>query len=184
MPDRNDTTKATSGKRATKAKGTKAFERTHWDNANKMRRNLEVGEYKYVGLCLVLLKYVADAFAERRTWLEVATADAEKDDYYLPDADRRVTIAEDEMAFYDAIVQSDTAVMEKGEDTLRQIAHEVARAARESATIESNLKDTLRPRTRAKVRRLLGRHECPPNNEEQAIELVLKQPELLAADAA
>ena len=93
-------------------------------------------------------------------------------------------LAEDEMAFYDAIVQNDTAVMELGDDTLKQIAHELVKAVRESATIDWNLKDSVRAGMRAKVRRLLARHGYPPDKEERAIELVLEQAELFAADAA
>ena len=40
----------------------KTLEQTLWDAADKMRGNLEAGEYKHVVLGLVFLKYVSDAF--------------------------------------------------------------------------------------------------------------------------
>jgi len=49
--------------------------------ADKMRGNLEAGEYKHVVLGLVFLKYVSDAFEEGRAWLEAATADPANSDY-------------------------------------------------------------------------------------------------------
>jgi type I restriction-modification system DNA methylase subunit len=63
-------------RRAAKAaKPTRTLEQTLWDAADKMRGNLEAAEYKHVALGLVFLKYVSDAFEQRRLWLEAATAD-------------------------------------------------------------------------------------------------------------
>jgi type I restriction enzyme M protein len=73
----------------------KSLEQTLWEAADKMRGNLEAGEYKHVVLGLVFLKYVSDAFEERRAWLEAATADPANSDYYIKNADRRATIIED-----------------------------------------------------------------------------------------
>lgn len=86
MPPRKATTKNTP---------TKTLEQTLWDAADKMRGNLEAGEYKHVVLGLVFLKYVSDAFAERRAWLEHATADPTNNDYYVPNPDRRAGIIDD-----------------------------------------------------------------------------------------
>lgn len=76
-------------------KPAKTLEQTLWDAADKMRGNLEAGEYKHVVLGLVFLKYVSDAFEERRAWLEAATADSDNTDYYVPNLDRRSGIIED-----------------------------------------------------------------------------------------
>ena len=93
-------------------------------------------------------------------------------------------LADDEVAFYDAIVQNDAAVLELGDDTLKRIARELVRAVRESATIDWNLKDSVRAAMRAKIKRLLTRYDYPPDKEEQAIDLVIQQAELFAQDAA
>jgi type I restriction enzyme M protein len=76
-------------------KAAKTLEQTLWDAADKMRGNLEAGEYKHVVLGLVFLKYVSDAFEDRRKWLEEATADQTNKDYYVAKADRRSSIIED-----------------------------------------------------------------------------------------
>jgi type I restriction enzyme R subunit len=93
-------------------------------------------------------------------------------------------LATDELAFYDAIVQNDSAVLELGDETLKKIAHDLVKAVRSSATIDWNLKDSVRAEMRAKVKRLLTRYDYPPDKEERAIQLVLEQAELLALDAA
>ena len=86
--DAAQSTRPAKRRKAT-AKPTKTLEQTLWDAADKMRGNLEAGEYKHVVLGLVFLKYVSDAFSERRAWLEAATADPKNKDYYIPNADRR-----------------------------------------------------------------------------------------------
>jgi type I restriction enzyme R subunit len=86
-----------------------------------------------------------------------------------------------EIAFYDAVAQNDSAVLQLGDETLKQIARELVKAVRESASIDWNLKESVRAAMRAKVRRLLTKYDYPPDLEEKAIELVLQQAELLAA---
>jgi type I restriction enzyme M protein len=71
----------------------KSLEQTLWDAADKMRGNLEAAEYKHVALGLVFLKYVSDAFEQRRQFLLEATADPDSD-YFIPSADRRGEIVE------------------------------------------------------------------------------------------
>jgi type I restriction enzyme, R subunit len=56
-------------------------------------------------------------------------------------------------------------------------------AVRESATIDWNLKETVRAAMRAKVRRLLNRYGYPPDGQDRAIQLVIEQAELFAKAA-
>lgn len=88
-----------------------------------------------------------------------------------------------ELAFYDAVCQNDAAILELGDDTLKAIAQALVNAVRESATIDWNLKESVRAGLRAKVKRLLARYDYPPDKEERAIELVLEQAELFASAA-
>lgn len=89
-------------------------------------------------------------------------------------------LAEDEIAFYDAIVTNDSAVLDLGDEVLKKIARELVTAVRASATIDWNLKDSVRAAMRSKVRRLLAKYDYPPDQEDKAIELVLEQAETFA----
>lgn len=89
-------------------------------------------------------------------------------------------LTEAEAAFYDAIVQNDSAVLEMGDDVLKRMAAELVESIRKSATIDWNLKESVRATMRTKVRRLLAKYDYPPDLEEKAVELVLEQAELLA----
>jgi type I restriction enzyme R subunit len=92
-------------------------------------------------------------------------------------------LGEDELAFYDAICQNDSAVLELGDDTLKTIARELVESVRNNATIDWSEKEQVRARMRATIRRLLVRHGYPPDKQPAAINLVMQQAELLARAA-
>jgi type I restriction enzyme R subunit len=80
-------------------------------------------------------------------------------------------------------VQNDAAVLQMGDATLKKIAHELVEAVRSSATIDWNLKESVRATMRTKIRRLLAKYDYPPDREDKAVELVLQQAELFAGAA-
>lgn len=75
-----------------KASDPLGIEATLWDAANKLRGNMDAAEYKHVALGLIFLKYVSDAFAERRAVLEAALSDPSSDEYMEDPADREDTL--------------------------------------------------------------------------------------------
>jgi type I restriction enzyme R subunit len=85
-----------------------------------------------------------------------------------------------EAAFYDAIVQNDSAVLTMGDETLKKIAVDLVWQIQGSITIDWNYKSSVKAEMRAKVRRLLAKYDYPPDLEERAVELVLQQAELFA----
>ncbi len=64
-----------------------------WNAADRLRSNVDAAEYKHVVLGLIFLKYVSDAFAERREALKADFANPEHD-YYLGE-DAKELIAEE-----------------------------------------------------------------------------------------
>ena len=89
-------------------------------------------------------------------------------------------LTESEAAFYDAIVQNESAVLAMGDATLKKISADLVRSVRNSVTIDWNYKESVKAGLRSKVRRLLAIHGYPPDLEERAVELVLEQAELFA----
>jgi len=66
--------------------GALGFEATLWSAAEKLKGNMDAGEYKHVVLGLIFLKYISDAFEERHTALaKDKSADAEDRDEYTAD---------------------------------------------------------------------------------------------------
>ncbi|MFM2052961.1 MAG: hypothetical protein RL456_998 [Pseudomonadota bacterium] len=70
------------------------LKKTLWAAADKLRSSMDAAEYKHIVLGLIFLKYISDAFDERRDELALAFAD-ESHDLYLPDADDRAYAAEE-----------------------------------------------------------------------------------------
>jgi type I restriction enzyme M protein len=60
------------------------LKKTLWAAADKLRSSMDAAEYKHIVLGLIFLKYISDAFDERRAALSAAFGN-EADDLYLPD---------------------------------------------------------------------------------------------------
>ena len=102
-------------------------------------------------------------------------------------ADKRgedLGLTEDEIAFYDALEVNDSAVKVLGDETLKTIAHELVEAIRRSVTIDWTVKESVRAKLRAYIRRILRKYGYPPDKQMKATETVLAQAELLCADWA
>ncbi|SHV15042.1 HsdR family type I site-specific deoxyribonuclease [Mycobacteroides abscessus subsp. abscessus] len=148
----------------------KTVQRTNIVQARKFSEQLEEAINKYTNRSLTTAEIIAEL---------VKLAKEMRDDQKRHEA---LGLREDEIAFYDAIVQNDAAVLEMGDETLKKIAHELVTAVRSSATIDWNLKDSVKAAMRSKIRRLLAKYDYPPDHEEKAIELVLQQAELFAGN--
>ena len=73
---------------------TLGFEAKLYQAADKLRNNLDAAEYKHVVLGLIFLKYISDAFEEKRDWLFKESADPHSE-YYIKEEAARYQIAED-----------------------------------------------------------------------------------------
>lgn len=86
----------------------------------------------------------------------------------------------DEVAFYNALEVNDSAVQVLGDDTLKDIAREIADKVRANATIDWTIRESARAKLMVLVRRTLNKYGYPPDKQQKAIDTVLKQAELLA----
>lgn len=86
----------------------------------------------------------------------------------------------DEVAFYDALANNESAVRELGDEILKKIAHELVEKLRKSTTVDWQVRDSVRAKLRNMVRILLRRYKYPPDRADEAIDLVLKQAEALS----
>ncbi len=103
----------------------------------------------------------------------------------LREADARgeaLGLNEDELAFYDALETSDSAVEVLGDDTLREIARELVITVRNNVTIDWTLRENVRAHLRRLVKRILRQYGYPPDKQEQATRTVLEQAEALSAE--
>ena len=91
-------------------------------------------------------------------------------------------LSEDELAFYDALANNQSAVEVMGDEQLAFIARELIQAVRKNVSIDWTVKQGARARIRVVVKRILRRYGYPPDLQEAATRTVLAQAELLAAD--
>ncbi len=73
---------------------TLGFEQTLWQAADKMRGHMDPSEYKHVVLGLIFLKYISDAFEERRREIE-HEAGAPESEWYVKEPLIRYEVLED-----------------------------------------------------------------------------------------
>ena len=86
----------------------------------------------------------------------------------------------DEIAFYRALIQNESAVKELGDNNLRELAKYVTQELRKSTTVDWQVRDSVRAKLRNLVRRALRKWKYPPDKAEEAMELCLKQAEVLS----
>jgi type I restriction enzyme, R subunit len=84
-----------------------------------------------------------------------------------------------ELAFYDALSQNHSAREIMGVDKLRELAIVLVERIRNNASIDWNLKESVRARMKVAVKRLLRQYGYPPDMETLATELVLEQAKVL-----
>ncbi len=91
-------------------------------------------------------------------------------------------LSDDELAFYDALETSHSAVKVLGEPTLKTIAQELVAAVRRNVTIDWTLRENVRAHLRVIVKRILRKYGYPPEKQEKATETVLAQAEVLSQE--
>ena len=79
------------------------FEATLWAAADKLRGHMDAAEYKHVVLGLIFLKYISDAFEERRLSLEKELGDP-KSEWYIAEPQARYRTLEDRDEYQSANV--------------------------------------------------------------------------------
>jgi type I restriction enzyme, R subunit len=91
-------------------------------------------------------------------------------------------LTDDEVKFYDALATNESAVRELTDETLKKIAHELTENLRQNITVDWSARESVRATLRLMVKRVLRKYKYPPDQQELAVELVLKQAEALGAD--
>ncbi|HOX69824.1 MAG TPA: type I restriction endonuclease subunit R [Burkholderiaceae bacterium] len=88
-------------------------------------------------------------------------------------------LTEDEVRFYDALANNESAVRELTDETLKKIAHELAENLRKNLTVDWSQRDSVQAKLRLMVKRILRKYKYPPDQQDAAVELVLQQAKAL-----
>ena len=93
-------------------------------------------------------------------------------------------LSQEEIAFYDALAQNESAVEVMGNNHLRVIAHELLNSLKSNASVDWQHRESARARMRVLVKRILRKHGYPPDLQDAAVQTVLQQAEALSASWA
>ena len=76
----------------------------------------------------------------------------------------------DEIAFYDALAENESAARELGDETLKKIAVEITEKLRASTSVDWQVRDSVRARLRILVRRTLRKWGYPPTKQKNMMQ--------------
>lgn len=138
-----------------------------------------VSEKKYSDRIMESLRKYHNRAIETAQVIEELIALAKEMEADLAEAEK-LGLNHDEIAFYRALIQNESAVRELGDNNLRDLAKFITEQLRESTTVDWQVRDSVRAKLRNLVRRALRRWKYPPDKADEAIELCLRQAEVLS----
>jgi len=89
---------------------------------------------------------------------------------------------DDELKFYDALANNESAVRELQDETLKKIAQELTASLRANLKTDWSERESVRAQLRLMVKRILKKHKYPPDQQDEAVKLVLEQAQALGED--
>ncbi|MFK7948168.1 MAG: DUF3387 domain-containing protein [Saprospiraceae bacterium] len=101
----------------------------------------------------------------------------------MREADKRgeqLNLAPEELAFFDALSENESAKEVLGDEILRDLALVLAERIRKNTTIDWTKKESVRAKLRVIVKRTLRKYGYPPKFQKGVVEQILKQSELMA----
>lgn len=149
------------------------------DEIKARARNNVVQEKKYGDRLLETLRKYHNRAIETAQVIEELIQMAKEFQAVL-EREAALGLGHDEIAFYDALANNESAVRELGDDILKKIAIEITEKLRASTTVDWQVRESVRARLRILVRRTLQRWKYPPDKQSEAVELVLRQAETLS----
>ncbi|MEI8325447.1 MAG: type I restriction enzyme endonuclease domain-containing protein [Betaproteobacteria bacterium] len=91
----------------------------------------------------------------------------------------QLDLTEDEVRFYDALANNESAVRELTDKTLKKIAHELTENLRQNLSVDWSERESVQAKLRLMVKRILRKYKYPPDLQDAAVELVLQQAQAL-----
>ncbi|WP_443700767.1 type I restriction endonuclease subunit R [Pseudomonas sp.] len=90
-------------------------------------------------------------------------------------------LSDEEIAFYDALAENESALQVMGDEKLRLIAYELLVSLRENVSVDWAHRESARARLRVLVKRILRKYGYPPDLQDVAVQTVLQQAEALSS---
>ncbi|MGM0497920.1 MAG: type I restriction endonuclease subunit R [Bacteroidota bacterium] len=155
------------------------LERLLKDQIKSRMKNDVVQEKKYSDRIIETLRKYNNRSVETAQVIEELiqmAKDMEKDEKLA----EKSGLNTDEIAFYRALIQNESAVRQLGDIKLRELAKFITEKLKSSTTVDWQVRDSVRAKLRILVKRALKKWKYPPDKSEEAVTLVLQQAEVLS----
>ena len=93
-------------------------------------------------------------------------------------------LSPEEIAFYDALAENESAIEVMGDDKLKIIAHDLMKAIKENISVDWQKREGARAKIRILVKRILKKYGYPPDLQDDAVRTVIEQAERWSAEWA
>ncbi len=141
-------------------------ERSNLVRSRKFREALEDALLRYTNKAITTAEMIARLIDLAKDLREAQRQDA------------ALGLSDEEVAFYDALAENESAREAMRSDTLRLMARELTEMVRKMPKLDWTQRESVRASLRRSVRRLLAKYGYPPDLAEGATALVLRQAEL------
>jgi len=116
----------------------------------------------------------AEVIAELIAMAKDIAADRERGKVFSP------PLNDDQLAFYDAVADNESAREVMGDEVLATIARELVAVMRRDIKTDWTVRDDVRAKLRSSIKRLLVKYRYPPDRQPEAIRQVIEQMEAMA----
>lgn len=91
-------------------------------------------------------------------------------------------LTDDELAFYDALADNESAKELMGEEILKQIARDLTASIRANISVDWSIRDSVQAKMKMIIKRLLKKYGYPPDKAARAVDIVMEQTKLMCTN--
>lgn len=95
---------------------------------------------------------------------------------------KKTGLSEEEVAFYDALIDHDGVKGIMDDNVLMKIARELVESIHKSVTIDWTMRENVQAEMRVKIKKILRKYGYPPDKQQKATDTVIEQAKLLCKD--
>lgn len=145
----------------------KTFSRRNLVQSKKFSEMLEASIRKYQNRAIETTQVIIELIELAR---EISEAEKRGE---------KTGLTPDELAFYDALADNESAREVMGDDILKQIARELTMAIRNNISVDWAIRDSVQAKMKMIIKRLLKKYGYPPDKTAKAIDVVMEQTKLM-----
>lgn len=91
----------------------------------------------------------------------------------------RTGLTPDELAFYDALAENESAREVMGDEILVQIAKDLTTSIKNNISVDWSIRESVQAKMKMTIKRLLKKYGYPPDKTAKAVDIVMEQTKLM-----